>query len=259
MSVTLTHSDEHNHVGTLRIDSGELNLLDVKTIGEVYDAVGDLPDYVAVLVIRGTDRNGSGGLTAGIPLDEVKDFSTAEARRMMRMLYEMIDAVRNVDAVTVCCCGEYAIGAGLELAIACDFRVATADSTLGLPETNVGLVTGIQGGLLVRLVGVQTAKELIYTGELVSGSRAERVGLVNEAVEADEYEASIDALVETLAGKSPVVLREQKRVFRGLRSNGLEAGVDASLEAIVACFDTYDQTEAMEAFLESRDPEFEGR
>lgn len=259
MSVTFTRSNEFDHVGTIRIDSGELNLLGVQTVTEVDEAVRDLPDDVAVLVIRGTDRDGPGGLTAGIPLDQVKDLTTTEARRMLFGLHGMIDTVRNVDAVTVCSCGEYAIGAGLELAISCDFRIATTDAAMGLPEIDVGLVTGIQGGLLVRLVGIQTAKELIYTGEVVSGSMAEEIGLVNQAVDRDEYEDSLDALVAKLAMKSPIVLQMQKHVFSGLRSNGVESGVDASLETIAACFDTHDQTEAMEAFLESREPVFEGR
>jgi len=256
---TFTRSDEYDHVGTLRIDNGALNLLDTETIADVSDAIARLPENVAVLVIRGADRGDSGGLTAGIPLDEVKDYSTTEARGMLRGLHGMIESVRNVDAVTVCGCGEYAIGAGLELAISCDFRVTTEDSKLGLPEIDVGLVTGIQGGLLVRLVGVQAAKELIYTGELVSGAEARQIGLVNRAVAVDEYENAIDDIVGTLAGKSPLVLRMQKQVFGRLRSNGVESGVDGSLETIAACFDTDDQTEAMEAFLESREPTFEGR
>lgn len=259
MTVTLNRSDEYDHAATIRIDGGELNLLGTETVGEIRDAVEDVPEDVSVVVIRGTDRDGSGGLTAGIPLDEVKDLSTTEARRTLRSLHGMMDAVRNLEAVTVCGCGEYALGAGLELAMSCDFRVATAEANLGLPEIDVGLVTGIQGGLLVRLVGVQAAKELIYTGDLVSGTEAEEMGLVNEAVAPDEYEATLEALVARLAEKSPLVLRMQKQVFRGLRSNGVEAGVDASLETIAACFDTDDQTEAMEAFLESREPDFRGR
>ncbi|MCY4730841.1 enoyl-CoA hydratase/isomerase family protein [Natronomonas gomsonensis] len=259
MAVTLTRRDDYEHAATLRIDGGELNLFGTDTIGAIRETVEDVPTDVSVLVIRGTDDGGEGGLTAGIHLDEVKDLSTTEARRVMTDLHGMMDAVRNLDAVTVCCCGEYALGAGLELAMSCDFRLATEEANLGLPEIDIGLVTGIQGGLLVRLVGLQKAKELVYTGEVISGTEAEDIGLVNDAVAPGEYEAHVDALVEQLAEKSPLVVQMQTRVFRGLRSNGVESGVDASLETIAACFDTYDQTEAMAAFLESREPSFEGR
>jgi len=111
---------------------------------------------------------------------------------MLTNLYELMQGVRNLDAVTVCRCGEYALGGGLELAMSCDFRVATEDAALGLPEIDAGLVTGIQGGLLVRLVGLQAAKEIVYTGEPVSGLDAEELGLVNRAVAPDAYVETVD-------------------------------------------------------------------
>lgn len=259
MAVTLTRRNDYEHAATLRIDAGELNFFGTDTIAAIREAIEDIPTDVSVLVIRGTDNGGEGGLTAGIPLDDVKDISTTEARRVITELHEMMDIIRNLDAVTVCCCGEYALGAGLELAISCDFRIATDTAKLGLPEIDIGLVTGIQGGLLVRLVGLQKAKELVYTGDLISGTKAEDIGLVNNAVPPEDYELYIDSLVERLAEKSPLIVQMQTRVFRGLRSNGIESGVDASVETIAACFDTYDQTEAMVAFLESREPSFEGR
>jgi enoyl-CoA hydratase len=133
------------------------------------------------------DEEAIGGLAGGLQLDAVRDFSATEARELIDTLHATIEAIRGVEAVTVCGCGEYALGAGLELAMACDFRVATDDATLGLPEIDVGLVTGIHGGLLVRFVGLQAAKELIYLGEPVSGKRAAEIGLVNRAVPTEEY------------------------------------------------------------------------
>jgi enoyl-CoA hydratase len=127
-----------------------------------------------------------------------------------------------------------------------------------LPEIDVGLVTGIQGGLLIRLVGLQAAKEMVYTGEPVSGEEAAELGLVNRAVPAGEHDGAVADIVGTLAGKSPLVLRRQKEAFRAWRSVGVERGIDHTMELIAACFDTRDQSEAMAAFLEGRDPEFRG-
>ena len=257
MTVDYRRDESHGHAGHLRIDAGELNLLNPESVADLREAVDDVPEEVSVLVVRGTGPDG--GLTGGLDLTVARDFSVDEARTFLRSLRDAIRAVRDVDAVTVCGCGGYALGAGLELAMACDFRVATSEAVLGLPEVNVGLVTGIQGGLLIRLVGVQAAKELVYTGEPVSGSEAADLGLVNRAPPAAEYEATIAEYVSTLAAKSPRVMREQKRVFRSWRSAGLERGIDHSLETIAACFATRDQTEAMTAFLEGREPAFEGR
>lgn len=257
MAVDYQQDESAAHVGRLRFDAGELNLLNPDSVRELREAVETVPTDVSVLVIRGTGPDG--GLTGGLDLTVAREFDVSDARTFLRSLRGMIRAVRDAGAVTVCGCGGYALGAGLELAMACDVRVATADAALGLPEIDVGLVTGIQGGLLIRLVGLQAAKEIIYTGEPVSGAEAEELGLVNRAPSADEYEAAIDAYVDTLAAKSPHILREQKRVFQAWRSVGVERGIDHSLESIAACFGTHDQQEAMDAFLEDREPVFEGR
>jgi len=259
MPVTVSHDPENDRVAHLRIDTGDLNLLSPAAIGDLRDAARSVPDDVSVLTVGPDADDGIGGLTAGLQLDAVKDYSASEARELIATLRDANAAVRNQDAVTVCACGEYALGAGLELAMSCDFRVATEDAALGLPEINAGLVTGIQGGLLVRLVGLQAAKEMIYTGEPVSGVEAADLGLVNRAVVPAEYGDAVDTLVGKLSAKSPVIARRQSEVFRALRSNGIEAGIQHSYETIASCFDTHDQQEAMAAFLEDRDPAFEGR
>ena len=272
MPATCTVDPDRDHVAHLELDFGDLNLLSPEAIAALREAAEDVPGDVSVLTIGAAgaggrpggeapdgEGNASVGLTAGLDVAAAKDLTAEEARPVIADLRAGIEGIRDCPAVTVCRCGGYALGAGLELAMACDVRVATEDAALGLPEVDVGLVTGIQGGLLVRLVGLQAAKELIYTGEPVSGVEAAGMGLVNDAVPADDYRESVEAWVDRLAAKSPTVLRRQKAVFRSWRSLGLERGMAESLEAIVDCFDTHDQTEAMAAFLEDREPRFEGR
>jgi enoyl-CoA hydratase len=252
MEAWFDRNDEYPHVAHLRFDFGTLNLLTPSAIDALTAAVNDVPEYVSILIIRGVvdDPDTVGGLTGGLHLDTVKDYDTTEARELIGQLYRTMERIRNLNAVTICGCGEYALGAGLELEMSCDFRVATKDAALGLPEIDVGLVTGIQGGLLIRLVGLQVAKELVFTGETISGERAKALRLVNYAVTADEYEAMLTDLVETLAAKSPRILAWQTDMFRALRSNGVEAGMMSSRETIAMCFGTDDQRDAMEAFLE---------
>ena len=254
MPVTLSRDPDRDHVAHLELSAGDLNLLSPDLIADLRETAADIPEEVAVLTVSGDGD----GLTGGLELDEVRDFSATEARALLRDLRGAIRNVRDADAVTVCDCGGYALGAGLELAMACDFRVAEREAALGLPEIDVGLVTGIQGGLLIRLVGLQAAKELIYTGEPVSGEEAAELGLVNRAVSAGEGDAAVADIVGNLAAKSPLVLRRQKEAFHAWRSVGVERGVDHTMELIAACFDTRDQSEAMAAFLEGRDPEFRG-
>ena len=252
------HVGRRDQVGHLRIDFGELNLLSPERLEKLHDGIVSVPEDIGVLTI-GPDNGAEAGLTAGHDLETVHDLGTSEARDMLQTLNQTLTAIRDGHAVTVWCCGEFALGGGLELAMSCDFRVARADGALGLPEIDAGLLTGLQGGLLVRLVGLQAAKELVYTGEPISGTEAEDLGLVNRAVAADEYDHAIDDLVGTLADKSPVILQRQREVFQALRCNGVEAGIDHSMETIATCFDTHDQAEAMTAFLEGREPFFGGR
>lgn len=271
MSVDCVHDPEREHVAHLELDFGELNLLSPEAIAELREAPDLVPGDASVVTVSAAGGGMSSerigpevdadvpGLTAGLDLRATKDLSAREVRPVIRDLRAAIGGIRDCHAVTVCGCGSYALGAGLELAMACDVRVATEDAALGLPEVDVGLVTGIQGGLLVRLVGLQAAKELIYTGEPIPGEEAAALGLVNDAVRADAYHATVDDWVDRLAAKSPVVLRRQKDVFRSWRSVGVERGVESSAETIAACFDTHDQREGMAAFLEEREPEFEGR
>lgn len=259
MSIRIDRDHEHAHVAHLRFDFGELNLLTPAAIESLATAVDDVPDDVSVVTIRGDGDDGVGGLTGGLHLEQVRDFDAQEAQETIGQLRTALARVRNLCAVTVCGCGAYALGAGLELAMACDFRVTTDDAVLGLPEINVGLVTGIQGGLLIRLVGVQAAKELIFTGEPISGTHAAEIGLVNHAVSAANYEETLRDLVETLAAKPPRITQLQTEVFRAWRSNGVESGIKSSAETIALCFGTDAQQRAMAAFLDEETAESDER
>ena len=262
MSVRFTRDPERPHVGRLRIDLDELNLLTAERARDLQEHVLDVPDEIAVLTIEAdpSEVEADGeirGLSAGLNLEWARDLGPREGQELLEALYETIEAVRNLDAVVICGCGSYTLGAGLELAMACEFRVATADATLGLPEVNIGLPTVIHGGLLTRLVGHGTANELIYTGETISGKRAVEIGLVNRAAPPAEYDATLEELVSSVASKGSNVLQTQKRVMRRFQSTGLERGIESSIGDMGRVFGTDEQREAMDAFLEDREPNFE--
>lgn len=251
MPVTLEHEPDRSHVAHLQLAFGELNLLTPATMDQLADAIAGVPDEVAVLSITGGPD--TRGLTAGLDLSVARDFDAHQGLAMFDRLYAALEAVRNLEAVTICGCGEYALGAGLELAMACDVRIATLDATLGLPEVDVGLPTVIHGGLLLDQIGETRAKELIFTGESISGERAASIGLVTDAVAAPGYEDALGARVEQLAEKQPAVLRRQKRVFREWRSAGRERGIRTSRWLGALSFGTDEQRAAMTAFLDRED------
>lgn len=253
MSITLTQESNRPHVAHLRLDFNELNLLTIAEANAFRERILAIPDEVAVLTItaeRDDSTEDVRGLSAGLNLEWARSLGPHEGQELLQALYEMIEAIRRLDAVVICGCGSYTLGAGFELALACEFRVATRDSRLGLPEVNVGLPTVIHGGLLTRFVGLQTASELIYTGKTITGKRARELELVNRAVAPEEYDAELDALVDQLGKKPPNVLKTQKRVMRRFRPVGLERGMSASVGDMGRVFGTDEQREAMDAFFE---------
>ena len=289
MPTTLDHTHD-GRVARLGLDFGDLNLFTPEAADELREAVASVDDGCSVLAITparpdarlaeaGDDAADAGsgpaetdgdagdradpadsdGLSAGMDVDAARTFSPEEGRAMLESLYGTFQAVRNFDGVTVCGCGGYALGAGFELALSCDFRVAAEDAALGLPEVDVGIPTLIQGGLLIPIVGLARAKELCYLGGTVSGRTAAETGLVTDAVPAADHDGAVDALVDRLARKSPATLRLQQAVFRRWRSVGLERGMERSVDVAEEAFGTRDLHEAMDAFVEGRDPEFEGR
>jgi enoyl-CoA hydratase len=260
MSVSFTQEFDRPHVAHLRIDVNELNLFSLEIADEIRKTIETTPDEVSVLTIAARQPDdGVRGLTAGLDLDWAQDLTPHEGQDLLYTFYNMIQAIRELEAVTICSCGNYTLGVGFELAMACEFRITTENATLGLPEVNVGLPTVIHGGLLIRFVGEGIANELIYKGNRIDGTRALELGLVNDAVPTDEYAETMEEFVEELATKSPHVIALQKRVMKRLQSNGLESGMYGSIADIGQAFGSPDQREAMAAFLEDREPEFDGK
>lgn len=253
--VTLERDPDRPHVAHLRVDVDEMNRLTAPRLTAIRDRVVAVPDGVSVLTVAAAGPLADArGLAAGLDLRAAVDFSVDDARELFDRLHETVTALRALDAVTVCCCGGYTVGAGLELALAADFRVATAEAALGLPEVDVGIPTVLYGSLLPLFVGYGDAAELVFLGDPFPGSRAAEAGLVHEAPPADEYAGTVESYVDALAAKSPPVLRHQKRVVRTWRSNGLEAAARGSVGQGLACFAEPDREEAMRAFLEDREP-----
>jgi len=151
----------------------------------------------------------------------------------------------------------YALGGGCELAMACDIRIASDAAKLGQPEINLGIIPGWQGTQrLPWLVGKGRAKELIFTGNMVSAEEACRIGLVNQVVPAGELIQSAREMAGQMAGKSLAALRLAKEAIdNGLEMESTKAyRYEADLFGL--CFSTADQKEGMGAFLEKRKPQF---
>jgi 2-oxoglutaroyl-CoA hydrolase len=154
----------------------------------------------------------------------------------------------------------YCFGVGLELALACDFRIAADDLELGLPEVRIGMIPGSGGTQrLARLIGLGRAKDLVMRGRRVRAQEALAIGLVTEVVGAYELDAAVERLVEELRQLSPLALALAKRVLNHAYDGPLPLGLEVEGLAYGLLRTTHDFREGVEAFGEKRPPEFEGR
>jgi 2-oxoglutaroyl-CoA hydrolase len=153
----------------------------------------------------------------------------------------------------------YVFGVGLELALACDFRIAAEDVQLGLPEVTIGMIPGSGGTQrLARMVGLGRAKDIVMRGRRVPADEALALGLVGQVVAAAELDAAVTALVEELSTHSPLALAMAKRVLNTAYEGPLHLGLELEGLAYGLLRQAHDFREGVEAFVEKRSPEFTG-
>lgn len=246
--------EKKNHIATITMNRPDsLNALNMETRMEFLSAIEDVQndDGVRVLIITGRGR----AFIAGSDIKELKETNMLQARKVPRLG----EAVENLEKPVIAAVNGFALGGGCEIAMACDLIVASEGAKFGQPEVNLAVIPG--GGGTQRLpsiVGPQRAKELIFTGDMIDAEEAERIGLVNKVVPANELDSAVRGIAEKIAAKSPVAIRLAKAAInRGLRTN-LETGLAYEKELYAMSQATEDKTEGIAAFLEKRKPVFRG-
>ena len=209
---------------------------------------------VRVAVLTGADR----AFTAGMDVRVLRDLDPAGAAALITTLHDAIDAVHRAPFPVIAAVNGAALGAGFELALACDLRVAAAGARFGLPEVRVGVPSVIHAALLPPLVGPGRAAELLLTGATIDAEQALAWGLVNRVVAPAGLTAAVDALVDTLTACAPTAVRLQKELIVRWRESELPAAVRAGIAAFAAAYRTGEPREGAAAFLEKRPPRFEG-
>ncbi len=219
------------------------------------DAEGDRSIKVMIL-------SGAGGKSfmAGSDLTELSRFSPLEMEAFTSSLGgSFYTRFEHSDRPVIAMIDGLCLGGGLELAMACDIRIASESSKFGQPEMLLGIIPGSGGTQrLPRLVGPGKAKELILTGITIDAGEALRIGLVNQVVAGDKLEETVMTLARRMTRQSPLALKWAKKAINVSQETGLGAGMAYETLADCLLFTAKDREEGMRAFFEKRKPEFKG-
>ncbi len=214
-------------------------------------------EAVRVIVITGTGKTFCVGADVST-FDP--DWNTPTFRANTRLLTSFFNDLEALEKPVIAAINGTCVGGGLELALACDLRLAARSARFGLPENNLGLIPGIGGcSRLVKLVGFGRAKELVLTAEIITAEDAHRYGLVNRVVEDAELGTEARALAARLAARAPQALGIAKRVIGNCVSADLQTARTLESFGQSILIKTRDHREGLTAFREKRRPKFEGR
>ena len=250
---------ELGRVAHLELVNPPLNLVTHELTEELREALTRLAaaDDVRAVVVSG---RGERAFCAGSHIGEFTGLRgrVAEGKLLLeKLVYRQL---AELPMPTIAAIEGDALGGGLELALCCDLRVASARARLGMPEVRLAVLPGSGGTQrLPRLIGPGRAKELILTGRIISAEEAERIGLVNRVVSAGEARAVADGMANEIAARGPLAVREAKRLIDDALDRDLDAGLAAELDASARVFSSEDMIEGANAFFGKRDPDYHGR
>lgn len=251
--------EEENATATITINrSKKLNALNKETIKELHDAFEDLDTdkNIKAIIITGS---GEKAFVAGADISEFAHFSEKEGGKLAAKGQELLfDFVANLSTPVIAAVNGFALGGGLELAMACHFRVASDNARMGLPEVSLGVIPGYGGTQrLPELVGKGKAMELIMTAGMLDAQKALDCGLVNYVVPQEELIPLCEKLVSKISNNSSVAIKQAIKAVNAGYSYDKD-GYAVEIDAFGACFGTNDFKEGTSAFLEKRKANFPG-
>lgn len=243
-------------VATVTISRPEaLNALNDEVLAELEKIITDLDADKAVLVAVVTGEGKA--FVAGADIAAMADMDAARARAFAENGQRVFLKLERAHFVTIAAVNGFALGGGMELALACDMRYASSKAKMGQPEVGLGVTPGFGGTQrLPKLVGPGKAMYLLTTGEQVDGARALELGLVNGVFEPEELVPKVKELAEAIAKKGPTSLAMVKRAAHEGLTLSVEEGCKLEAELFANCFEGGEGNEGMKAFLEKRAPKW---
>jgi len=247
--------EKQEGVARITIDRPPLNILDIKTIAEVNEALESVQSDlgIKVIVITGKGKAFSVGV-------DVKDHTADKVDEMIGVFHRMFRLLAALPQPTLAVVNGAALGGGCELAVFCDLVIASETASFGQPEIKVGVVPPIAAFSLPRLIGRKRAIELILTGDTIDAQEAWRMGLVNQVVPEDKLGEATDNLVQKLVCLSGIAVRLSKRAIY----HGLDTDFEQFLGKVEDLYlndlmQTIDAQEGLKAFMEKRTPTWQNK
>jgi len=249
-----------NEIGILTINRPKvLNALNMETLREIQSGVQEIRENVTlrVLIITGA---GEKAFVAGADIQEMSGMSSIEALDFSKLGHFTLKMIQDLDRPVIAAVNGFALGGGTEIALACDFIYASENARLGLPEATLGVFPGFGGTQrLPRLIGKGKAKEMIYTGKMVTAQEAFQMGIVNRVFAPASLMEETKKVAAQIAGNGPVGVKLAKMVVDSGFNMDLSEACSLESFAFGLSFSTQDQKEGMKAFLEKRKPNYRGR
>jgi enoyl-CoA hydratase len=252
--------EKHEHIAVITINRPtKLNALNKETIQELHEAFSTLniEQAVKAIIITGS---GEKAFVAGADISEFANFSVLEGQELAAQGQALLfDFVQNLSTPVIAAVNGFALGGGLELAMACHFRVASTNAKMGLPEVTLGVIPGYGGTQrLTQLVGKGRAMELIMTAGMIDAETAKSYGLVNHVVAQEELLEFAKGIASKIANNSTVAIAKAIQAINANFEDGTN-GYAIEIKNFGACFGTEDFKEGTTAFLEKRKAVFPGK
>ena len=232
-----------------------LNALNCEAIDDLAQIIDDLNDDPCVrsVIVTGAGKS----FIAGADIAVMRDYTPTEGRAFNLHLQHQLNRLENLPMPVIAAINGYALGGGLELALACDIRIAAEGAKMGLPEVALGIIPGSGGAQrLPRLINSGNAKYFIYTGEQISAQKALELGIVQEVVAREALIERAQGIADKIAAQGPIAIRIVKRAINEGANMSLHSSVAFDGEAFASSFATEDRVTGMTAFLNKKKPEF---
>ncbi|WP_313502651.1 enoyl-CoA hydratase-related protein [Kaistella carnis] len=251
-NILINHEDRTTIITINRPQS--LNALNAKTIMELSNALDEISKDTncRVAIITGS---GEKSFVAGADIKEFSDFGTSAAEELARNGQNILfNKIENLNKPVIAAVNGFALGGGLELAMACHIRYASDNARLGLPEVTLGLIPGYGGTQrLPKLVGKGLANELIFSAKMIPAQRAKEIGLVNDVLTLEELLPKTKELAKQIAQNSPMGIT---KAIEAVNQSDSSTGFETEIKAFGELFEMDDKKEGVAAFLEKRKPSF---